>query len=369
MRFLLLLAIGIVPPTAFADAIDDYVNGELKRQGVPGATIAVIKNGAPVKVQGYGLANVEHQVPASRETIYQSGSVGKQFAAMAALLLIEDGKMQLDDPIAQHLPNCPESWKDITVRHLLTHTSGIPDYTSVIDLTRDYTEDELLKKAQSLPLAFEPGTKWSYSNTGYAVLGFLESKVAGKFYGDYLKERVFTPLGMTTARIINEADIIPHRAAGYQYSFGKLKNQSWVAPRLNTTADGSLYVTIDDMIRWDAGLREGKLISRANYEHMWTPVKTKDGKSHPYGFGWGLGKINGRLRQHHGGAWQGFSTFIDRYPDDQVTVIVLMNCAPAILPISYGARPGDLARGILQLTSPELVPQPKAKTDKPGVKP
>ena len=165
--------------------------------------------------------------------------------------------MKLEDPLSKHLPDTPEAWKDVTVRHLLTHTGGIKEYTGVVDLKKDYTEDELLKAAYKFPLDFPPGEKWRYSNTGYVVLGILVSKVAGKFYGDFLKERVFTPLDMKTARIISEPDIIPNRAAGYRFAGDALKNQDWVSPGLNTTGDGSLYVTVDDMISGTPRSRPG----------------------------------------------------------------------------------------------------------------
>src|SRR6185436_15136380 len=141
----------------------------------------------------------------------------------------------------------PDTWKDITVRHLLTHTSGISNKLyNQINMRADYTEDELIKKISSIPLDFQPGEKWNYSNPGYVTLGILIHKVSGKFYGDLLQERVFKPLGMTTARIINESDIIANRAAGYRLVKGELKNQEWVSPALNTTADGSLYLTVLD---------------------------------------------------------------------------------------------------------------------------
>lgn len=364
MRFLIssiaVLAAALAPIGADADSIDDLVKAELKRQGVPGATVAVVKDGKVVKAEGYGFANVELQAPANRNTVYQSGSVGKQFAAMAAMILKEEGKLKLDDPVSKFLPETPDSWKPITVRHLLTHTSGIPEYTNLIDLTKNYTEAELLKKACSLPRQFPPGKHWSYSNTGYAVLGFLLLKAAGKFYGDCLDEKVFKPLSMKTARIINEAAIIPNRSAGYQYSFTTLKNQSWVSPTLNTTADGSLYVTIDDMIQWDAGLAAGRLISKESYDEMWTPVKTSDGKKQSYGFGWVVDSLNGRRRHSHGGAWQGFTTYIVRFPDDKLTVVVLTNCAPspALLP---GSNPGRIADGIVKIIAPELAGPPAKK--------
>ncbi|PYP99407.1 MAG: hypothetical protein DMF82_24930, partial [Acidobacteria bacterium] len=163
----------------------------------------------------------------------------KQFTASAIMTLVEDGRLKLDDPITTHLANSPEAWKAITVRHLLTHTSGIPDYTEgTIDLRRDYTEDELAKLAFGLKLEFAPGSRWNYSNTGYLMLGVLVHRASGRFYGDVLRDRVFMPLGMKTARIISEEDIVPHRAAGYRLVGGELKNQEWVAPKLNTTADG-----------------------------------------------------------------------------------------------------------------------------------
>jgi D-alanyl-D-alanine carboxypeptidase len=353
MRTASLLLTFVASLAASADSIDDYIRAEMKRQGVPGLSLGVVKDGQVVKAEGYGFSNLEHQVPATRKTVYQSGSVGKQFSAMAAMLLKEEGKLKLDDPVSMFLPGTPDSWKPITVRHLLTHTSGIPEYTRLMDLTKNYTEEELLTKACSLPLEFKPGEKWSYSNTGYAVLGFLMSKAAGKFYGDYMKEKIFKPLGMETARIINEADIIPNRAAGYQYSFMKLKNQSWVAPTLNTTADGSLYLTIDDMIKWDAALAAGKLVSKESYDLMWTPVKTPDGKENKYGFGWMIEKSKGKRRLHHGGSWQGFTTYIDRRPEDKITVIVLTNCAPTSIRLLPGSAPWIIAQKITTTLLPE----------------
>ncbi len=340
-----------------ADAVDELVRKELAAQKVPAIGVAVVKDGNVIKAEAYGLANVELQTPATRQTIFQSGSVGKQFASMAAMILVEDGKLNLDDPISKHLPDTPETWKEIKVRHLLSHTSGISEYTNSLNLRTDYTEDELLRKAYGFKLLSPPGEKWRYCNTGYAVLGILESKVAGQFYGDFMKERIFKPLGMETARIISEADIIPNRAAGYRFVRGALKNQEWVAPGLNTTADGSLYLTLDDMIKWDAALTAGKLISKAGYEQMWTSVKTPDGKDQGYGFGWSLGMDNGHRRISHGGAWQGFSSAISRYPDDRLTVIVFMNCAPARSAISPGGRPGKLAEQIAVSFVPELAPK------------
>src|SRR5262245_11149358 len=235
-----------------ASSIDAAVRAEMDRQHVPGVAVGVVRGRAILAARGYGLANVEHDVPVTPETIFQSGSLGKMFTAAAVMLLVEDGKIALDDRLTKFFPDAPH-WEAITIRHLLTHTSGIPDYTDgAIDLRRDYTEDELVRMAFTLKPDFSPGEKWKYSNTGYLLLGVIIHKASGKFYGDLLAERVFKPLGMSTTRIISEADIVPHRAAGYTLVKGELKNQEWVSPSLNTTADGALYFSVTDLIAWDA---------------------------------------------------------------------------------------------------------------------
>ena len=284
--------------------VDDFIKSEVQRQRIPGVSLAVVKNGTVVVAKGYGFANVEHQAAVKPETIFQSGSVGKQFTATAVMMLVEEGKIDVDEKVGKYLGDVTEGWKNMTVRHLLTHTAGMTDYPSDFDFRRDYTEDELLKLAKAIPLAFQPGEKWQYSNVGYITLGILIGKVTGKFYGDFLRERIFTPLGMTTARIITEADIVPNRAAGYRLVKGELKNQEWVSPSLNTTADGSLYLTTLDMAKWDAALYGAKLLKKTSLDQMWTPVKLNNGKTSPYGFGWSLEKVNKHRLIEHGGAWQ-----------------------------------------------------------------
>ena len=330
------------------DKIDDFVKAQMQTQKIPGLSIAVVRNGEVVKGKGYGLANVELNVPASADTVYQSGSTGKQFTATAVMMLVEEGKLALDDKINKYFPDSPESWNNITIRHLLTHTSGTTDYPKDFDFRRDYTEAELLKKAQAIPLAFAPGEKWSYSNVGYITLGILLSKVTGKFYGEFLQERIFKPLGMSTARIINESDIVMNRAAGYRMPKGELKNQEWVSPTMNTTADGSLYLTVLDMAKWDAALYTEKLLKKSSFDQIWTPVKLNNGLTRPYGFGWAFADVRAHRIIEHGGAWQGFTSHIARYVDDKLTIIVMTNRA--------GANPGLIAHGIAGLYNPDLTP-------------
>ncbi len=341
-----------VAQDAIAAKIDELVKAEMQKNKVPGVSLVVLKDGKIILAKGYGLANVELQVPVKPETVFQSGSVGKQFTATAVMMLVEEGRINLDEKIGKYLGEVPESWKNITVRHLLTHTAGMTDYPRDFDLRRDYTEDEMLKLMQAIPLASQPGEKWDYSNLGYVTLGILIHKVTGKFYGDFLQERIFKPLGMTTARIISEADIVPNRAAGYRLVSGELKNQEWVAPVTNTTADGALYLTTLDLAKWDAALYTEKLLKKSSLEQMWTPVKLNDGKTYPYGFGWAVGAVGKHRIVEHGGAWQGFTTNISRYVDDKLTVVVLDNLADF--------SPVKLSHNIAAIYNAELAPPPIA---------
>jgi len=311
------------------DAVDDYIHAEMAKQHVPGLALLVSRGGQVIRAQGYGLANVELQVPVKPETIFQSGSVGKQFTATAVMMLVEQGKIGLEDPLTKYFPDAPDAWKQVTIRELLSHTAGFTDYPRNFDMRKDYTEAKLLKIVEGIPLAFPPGTSWSYSNLGYLTLGIVIHKVTGEFYGDFLQERIFRPLGMSTTRIISEPDIILNRAAGYRLVKGELKNQEWVSPTLNTTADGSLYFSILDLAKWDAALYTEKLLKRSSLEQMWTVARLQNGlpNSGHYGFGWMTGKRNGHPVVEHEGSWQGFETDIARYVDDKLTVVVLTNLA------------------------------------------
>ncbi len=336
LRHWVALALGVICSTSvFAqqapDAVDEYIRAEMEKQHIPGLSLLVSRDGNPIRAQGYGLANVELQVPVKPETVFQSGSVGKQFTATAVMMLVEENKIGLEDPLTKFFPDAPAAWKQVTVRELLSHTAGFTDYPKSFNFRKDYTEDEVLKIVEGIPVAYPAGTKWSYSNLGYATLGILIHKVTGKFYGDFLQERIFKPLDMSTTRIISEADIIPNRAAGYRLVKGELKNQEWVAPMINTTADGSLYFSINDLAKWDAALYTEKLLKRSSLDQMWTVAKLQNGQPNQdhYGFGWSIETKNGHKVIGHGGSWQGFKTHISRYVDDKLTVVVLINQADA----------------------------------------
>ncbi|PYV35027.1 MAG: serine hydrolase [Acidobacteria bacterium] len=352
--------------TSPSKLVDNYVAAEMAREHIPGLALGVYREGRIIKAQGYGLSNVELNALAKPESIFQSGSVGKQFTATAVMMLVEEGKVGLDDGITKYFPESPASWRPIKVRNLLSHTSGLAEYESdektkpggPINLRADYTEDELVKIIETFPLDFQPGEKWAYRNTNYVLLGVLIHKVTGEFYGDFLQERIFKPLGMTSTRIISEADIIPNRSAGYRLVKGELKNQEWVSPTMDSTSDGALYFNVLDLAKWDGALYTEKLLKRASLDQMWTVAQLNDGKPNKgnYGFAWAIDQVNGHKVIEHGGAWQGFTTYIARYVDDKLTVVVLTNLDAA------HSSPGKIAHHVAGLYNPALMPP----ASKPG---
>ena len=343
------------------DSVDRHVAREMKRQQIPGVSVTILRGDRVLLARGYGFSNLELRVPASDSTIHQSGSLGKQFTAAAVGMLAQQGRLDVEDRITKWLPEGKGVWDSITVRQLLTHTSGIPDYTdSLVDLRKDYTEEQLVRLASSQPLDFPPGESWSYSNTGYLLLGVLIHRVTGRFYGDVLQQLVFSPLGMRT-RIISEADIIPNRAAGYRLVEHQVKNQEWVSPSLNTTADGALYLTVNDLAKWAVALNHGRVPNATVLDAAWTPVRLNDGSTFPYGYGWDLSDQRGHGRVGHTGSWQGFKTAFFRYPEFDLTVAVLANLDQA--------TPGSIAQGIAGILEPALQPPHLLRSALPGPTP
>lgn len=242
----------------------------------------------------------------------------------------------------------------MTIRHLLNHTGGLAAYDEGLDLRRDYTEEELVRDAGERPAVFEPGTAWSYSNTGYMVLGALVSRLTGAHWSEFLRERVFLPAGMETARVISEAEIVPHRSSGYRLEEGWLLNQEWVSPTMLSTGDGALYFSILDLVKWDQALHTDVVLSAESRRAMWEPTRLADGPEVGYGFGWEVIRSPAVAHVGHGGAWQGFKTYILRYVDPVVTVAVLTNAAHA--------NPQALAYEIAAAYRPELttpLPEPR----------
>ncbi|MBK0062106.1 MULTISPECIES: serine hydrolase domain-containing protein [unclassified Acinetobacter] len=303
---------------------DNYIYAELKRQNIPGIAVGIFQNGHPVFMQGYGLSNIEHNVPVLTNTVFQTASIGKMFTAMAVMLLVEDKRIRLDESITAYLPTAPKHWQTITLRHLLTHTSGLGAID--IDIKQEFTDDEYLEYYYAAPIEFLPGERWSYSNTGYSVLGFIINKVTGKQYGVILQQRLFNPAGMHSACIINDTDIVMHRAAGYENILGEIKNQQWISASANTLAEGSLLLSLEDYLKWDNIVASRRILSKESWKQILSPVVLNNGQSYPYGFGWDIQHHNqNQLIIGHEGSWQGFRTALQRYDQDGITFVVLAN--------------------------------------------
>ena len=252
-------------------AVDRFIRAEMARQGIPGMSVAVLRGDSVLLARGYGFANLEHRVPATDSTVYAVGSLSKQFTAAAIVHLSQQGRLRFDDPITRYLPEGSAVWSAVTIRHLLTHTSGVPEDTT-LDWRRDYSESELVRSAAQ-PLQFQPGELESYSSTGYALLGVIIHRVTGVFWGAFVRDQIFRPLGMRTARVNSDTDIVPNRAGGYYLVNDTLKNPEWVSPSINATADCCLSFTVLDLAHWAIGLNHGKVLGRAGLEMSWTPVR------------------------------------------------------------------------------------------------
>ncbi len=350
------------PAAAQVEALDALVLKSMQTRQFPGVSIAVIKDGKVEVAKGYGLADVEKSIKATERTVFQLASVTKQFTAAAVLLLVEDGKVSLDAKVSEVLPGLPAAWAPVTVRHLLTHTSGIKSYTDVfgekkVADSRVFTPDEILALVKDAPLAFTPGERFAYCNTGYYLLGMVIEKASGKPYATFLTERIFKPLGMTATGLDDYGDARPIRAKGYATMNGQTKPAEHTHPT-QPFAAGALVSTILDLVKWDAALNGRKLLTPASYEAMWTPTRLNDGKPSTYAMGWQVDPYRGHARQAHGGGISGFSTFITRFPADKVTIIALVN--------QGGGAAGALVDGIADIYVPgvrEAAPKPITDAD------
>jgi CubicO group peptidase (beta-lactamase class C family) len=324
----------IVP--ARADEVDDYVERQLRELHIPGLSLAVVRNGTIIKARGYGLANVEGNVPSTKDTVYEIGSMTKQFTATAVMMLVEKGKVSLDDKITKYFPAAPEIWSRITVRHLLTHTSGIQNHVAVPEFPNlfqtNLTRDQLINLFFKLPLEFQPGETWAYDNTGYYLLGIIVEKASGKSFWQFLDECIFRPLAMTSTRNTDVQPIVTNRASGYEWVNNKFERRPVLAPFI-AFSSGAILSNVGDMAKWDAALYTERLLKRSSLEQMWTPAKTNQGAlaSFDYGYGWFIDTYHGHCVVQHSGGTPGFSSLIYRFVDDQLTVIILTNHADRIV--------------------------------------
>ncbi len=336
----LLCAAASVAPAQTAPAIDQLFRAAAQ-PNEPGLAVIVVRKGETLHRSAYGMANVELRVALQPDHVLRIGSVTKQFTSAAIMMLAEEGKLAVTDPITKFLPDYPTQGKTITVEHLLTHTSGIQSYTDMPKWRSMFRQDmsltELIDLFKNEPMQFEPGARWRYNNSGYILLGAIIEKVSGKKYADFVQERIFTPLGMKDTRYDVTEQVIPRRAAGYVKAGERIVN----APYLSMTqpyAAGSLMSTVDDLAKWDAALAAGRVINADSLGKIFTSYALTSGNDSSYGYGWSIGRYEGRAVQEHGGGIHGFRSYVLRIPSDGVYVAVLSNLAGA------GASPELLAR-------------------------
>jgi CubicO group peptidase (beta-lactamase class C family) len=316
------------PDPSIAAEVDDYVRAQMNLLHIPGLSLAVAKDGRVIYQNAYGLADVELNVPVTADTVFQIQSITKTFTAAAIMMLVEEQKVALDDPVSKYLDGTPESWRPITIRHLLNHTSGIKDFINepTASLRLDVTEQQVLEAAAPRPLDFPPGQRYAYSNTGYHLLAMVIRRVTGKSYGGFLAERVFKPLGMTHTRVQDLSELVPGRARGYLWRNGRLANGDFVAQPILSYGGGGILSTANDLAKWDAALRNETLLRKPTLDQMWTPATLNDGKKSKYGLGWGVNSYSvHRYVEHSGGHVTGFQSVIRRYLDNGLTVILLIN--------------------------------------------
>ena len=332
---------------------EEYMNALSNQKRFIGSVL-VARDGKIVFSKGYGMANVELDVPNAPETRFRLGSITKQFTAAAILLLQERGKLNVTDPICKYFDPCPSAWSEVTIHHLLSHTGGVPNFTSFPDympkMMLPVTTTEMIARFKDKPLDFKPGEKWSYSNSGYFLLGAIIEKAAGESYESLLQKNIFDPLKLTGTGYDHFDVILKHRATGYSMSKGKMVNSAFLDMTQPYSA-GSLYSTVEDLFRWNEALFGGKVLSTKSFEMMTTPVKNN------YAYGLGVETKFNRKMITHGGGINGFATFIARFPDEKVTIVVLRNA-------DYGTPgPGRISQDLAAILFGEKYEIPAAVTE------
>lgn len=326
------------------EKIDSFVREKMKSKNIPGLSLALVRDGKIIYAKGYGMANLELSVPATDKTNFPIYSITKTFTAVATMMLVEEGKISLEDPISKHLSGVSPAGSAVTIRQLLNHTSGIRNYHDrPPEPDEELTDDTLpsyTKWIANFTMVSLPGEKWAYQDTGYYLLGRLIEKVSGKTYEQFLRDRIFNPLGMNDTRVLTFGELIPNRAAGYSWKDGAFRNARQTKTAVGF-ASGGLVSTILDMAKWDAALYTEKLLKRATLEQMMTNAKLNSGEIADYGLGFGLTPFRGRKRVGHMGGGPGFATAITRFIGDKVTVILLVNANQP--PFSIGEMANEIA--------------------------
>jgi len=327
-----MLSIAAAQPASESEAnlaktIDETLTQTYK-PNEPGASVIVVKDGKVILRKGYGMANLELGVPVEPDMVFRLGSVTKQFTAVAILMLAERGKLSLDDDLTKFLPDYPTKGQKISIEHLLTHTSGIKNYTSLPEWLaawrKDVTVKEIVDLFKDQPMDFAPGEKWSYSNSGYILLGAIIERVSGQTYQDFMQQNIFTPLGMKHSHYDNTARLIPRRVNGYSKTSEGYQNAAYLSMTQPFSA-GALMSSVDDLALWDGALYTEKLVKQESLKRAWTPHLLNNNKSAHYGYGWSMSAYESHPIIEHSGGVNGFATYALRLPADRIFVAILTN--------------------------------------------
>lgn len=350
--FAAFIVLAALQQPAPAEKLDAYFKDLVAKKRSPSYAVCILKDGKVAYAKGYGWANLEHEVPATEHTVYRIGSLTKQFTATMIMQLVNEKKITLDEPAIKYLTKLPKSWSKVTIRQLLSHTSGVKSYTELPEFMAEYSyksvkPEGILAVVEAAPLDFEPGSKWHYSNTGYEVLGMIIEKFDGRKFAASLKARILDPLGMTETYFTSEKDVVLRRAEGYSVKNGGFTHAGYLNMDWPYAA-GSMESTVSDLAKWDAALGTEKLLPKASWDQLWTPTKLTSGAATTYGLGWGVGKLGSEPMIGHTGGINGFSTVMNRIPSKALSIIVLCN--------SEAADPSAAAIEATYLFDPTLRP-------------
>jgi CubicO group peptidase (beta-lactamase class C family) len=324
---------------------DSLARSFVAERGAPSVAVGMVRGKDTLLLAAYGMADLENDVPASPRSVYRIGSVTKQFAAAAVMQLVEAGKVRLDAPIGDYLPTLPDAWRPVSVRQLLNHTSGIPSYTSLGPAWASrwgevMPPDTIVAMTAGKPMDFAPGTKWSYNNSGYVILGMLIERVTGRSWGDDLRARFAGPLGLDDTRDCRTEPLVPRRAHGYENQNGQWVNAKFL-DMSQPFAAGAICSTVGDLLRWNQALHTGKVVSAESYRLMTTAEGAARQGPRQYGFGLGVDSVAGRVAISHGGGIHGFITANTWVPSAELSVTVLSN--------SGSAKSGELLRKLARV--------------------
>ena len=299
----------------------------MKHQGIIGLSIGIVKNGKVIKAKGYGQANIELNIPASEKTVYKIGSISKQFIGVGIMKLVQEGKLELSDPITQFIKDAPAKWNSITIRHLLNHTSGLPLDPPDFDGMKEQMDSIYIKTAFNDSLAFPTGSKFEYSNFGYFILADIIRITSHLSFSEYMRKYIFDECGLNNTRSTSLEAIIPNRAAGYIKNANDsiLNAPNYIALR----PSGAFLSDINDLLKWEMDMQNNKLLTQKSWNQMWDDtIKTSltmDNEAMYYGYGWMTNKVNGKQFVHHGGSMPGFKSAYFRYIEDKTAIIILTN--------------------------------------------